>query len=45
MMGRVAILVFSAGMAAFLGFATSVELMPRRAECATVGCHFMIAGK
>lgn len=45
MFGKLAILVAAAGMAALLGFATSVELMPRRAECATIGCHFMIAGK
>ncbi|CAJ0861745.1 MAG: hypothetical protein ACM3O2_00115 [Syntrophothermus sp.] len=45
MIGRVAILVAAAGMAALLGYATSVELMPRRAECTTFGCHLMIAGK
>jgi hypothetical protein len=45
MIGRVVILVLAACGATVFGYATSVELMPKRADCASLGCHFVIAGK
>ncbi len=45
MIGRVLFLVFAACGATVLGYATSVELMPKRADCSSLGCHLVIAGK
>ena len=45
MIFRVAILALVAGATTYLGYASSVELMPAREDCVTSGCHLFIAGK